>query len=241
MDGDLDLDLDTASGLASLAFDKGKPRASRKTVVPKLKKVLTIEQRAKQSTKRKDQRHAAGAKDEAIAAAAAQQQVTNARVAAATREALCMLGLNPSQHGLVNAVVAAAVSTGSSAFPRALLPDSPRTSSYNPVPGFHVYPQASRLSGECSPEVSVVAPSTHMPTIIDLNATPMAGGSSSGGVRKRARQMPVDQLPGARNLFDGMPAAGNDDYMQNMIFEGGAQTAGFNPDKTQIQDDRGYN
>src|SRR3954464_15264769 len=81
-----------------------------------------------------------------------------------------MLGLNPSQHGLVNATVAAA-STGSSAFPRMVLPDSPRASACTPMPGFHVYPQASRLSGECSPEVSVVAPSTPAPVPIDLNAT----------------------------------------------------------------------
>ncbi|KAE8809142.1 putative serine/threonine-protein kinase [Hordeum vulgare] len=145
MDSNLDLDLDAAAGLASLASDKGKPRASRKTVVLKPKKVLTAEQRAKESAKRKDRRHAAGARDEAIAAAAAQQQVTNACVAAATTEALCMLGLNPSQHGLVNAAVAAAVRTDSFAFPRAQLPDSRRVSSCNPVPGFHVYPQASRL------------------------------------------------------------------------------------------------
>ncbi|KAE8816850.1 DNA repair protein rhp54 [Hordeum vulgare] len=67
----------------------------------------------------------------------------------------------------------------------------------------------------------------------------MAGGSSSGGARKCVRQTPADQLPDARNLFDGTPAA--DDYMQNMIFEGGAQAAGFDPDETQSQDGRGYN
>nr|XP_040259582.1 uncharacterized protein LOC120976547 [Aegilops tauschii subsp. strangulata] len=146
-----------------------------------------------------------------------------------------MLGLNPSQHGLVNAAVAAA-STGSSAFPRMVLPDSPRASACTPMPGFHVYPQASCLSGECSPEVSVVAPSTPTPAPIDLHATPVAGGSSSGGARKRARQMPADVLSGARNLFDGMPAAGNEDYMQNMIFEGGTPAAGYDPDETQSQD-----
>ena len=94
-----------------------------------------------------------------------------------------------------------------------VMPDSPRASACNPVPGFHVYPQASRLSGECSPDVSVVAPSTPAPAPIDLNATPVAGGSSSGGARKRARQMPADVLPDARNLFDEMPAAGDEDYM----------------------------
>ncbi|KAE8813998.1 hypothetical protein D1007_08634 [Hordeum vulgare] len=145
----MDGDLDAAAGLASLASsNKGKPHASWKAVAPKPKKVLTLEQRAKESAKRKDRRHAAGARDEVIAAAVPQQQVTNARVAAATREVLCMLGLNRSQHDLINAVVAAAVSTGSSAFPRTLLPDSPGALVCNPVPGFHVYPQASRLSGE---------------------------------------------------------------------------------------------
>ncbi|KAE8779269.1 hypothetical protein D1007_47696 [Hordeum vulgare] len=145
-----DLYLAATAGLVSLAFlassDKCKPRAPRKAAAPKPKKVLTPEQRAKESAKRKDRRHAADARDEAIAVAAVQQQVTNARVAAATREALCMLGLNPSQHGLINAAVTAAVSTGSSAFPRTVLPDSPGTSACNPVPGFHVYPQASEMA-----------------------------------------------------------------------------------------------
>ncbi|XP_048552752.1 uncharacterized protein LOC125532955 [Triticum urartu] len=101
------------------------------------------------------------------------------------------------------------------------------------MPGFHVYLQASRLSGECSPEVSVVAPSTPAPAPIDLNATPVAGGLSSEGARKRARQMPADVQPGAHNLFDGMSAAGDEDYMQNLIFEAGA------PGETQSQDGRG--
>ncbi|XP_044373207.1 uncharacterized protein, partial [Triticum aestivum] len=107
------------------------------------------------------------------------------------------------------------------------------------MPGFHVYPQASRLSGECTPDVSVVAPSMPAPAPIDLNATPVAGGSSSGGARKRARQMPAGALPDARNLFDGMLAAGDEDYMQNLIFEGGAPAAGYDPDETQSQDGRG--
>ncbi|XP_044402298.1 uncharacterized protein, partial [Triticum aestivum] len=107
------------------------------------------------------------------------------------------------------------------------------------MPGFHVYPQASCLSEECLPEVSVVAPSTQAPAHIDLDATPVAGGSSSGGARKCTRQMPADELPGTRNLFDGMPASGDDDYMQNMVFEGGAPAAGYDPDETQSQDGRG--
>ncbi|KAE8788538.1 DNA repair protein rhp54 [Hordeum vulgare] len=231
---DDDLDLDVVASLASLASsDKGKPSAPQKATAPKLKKLLTNEQRAKESAKRKDRRHAANARDEAIAAAAAQQQVTGARVAATTRETLCMLGLNPSQHGLVNAVVATAVSTGSSDFPRTMLPDSPGASACNLVPGFHVYPWASRLSGECSLEVSMVAPSTPAAATIDLNATPVAAGSSAEGARKRTRQTRADQLSGARNLFDGMPAAGDDDYMQNMIFEGGGQAVCFDPEETK--------
>ncbi|KAE8812092.1 hypothetical protein D1007_10929 [Hordeum vulgare] len=121
--------------------NKGKPRAPRKTVAsPKPKETLTPEQRARESTKRKGRRHAADARDEVIAgvavAAAAQQEVTNACVAATTREMV--------------------------------LPDSPRASACTPMPDFHVYPQSSHLSGKCSPEVSMVAPS--MPEIEAANA-----------------------------------------------------------------------
>ncbi|KAE8770404.1 Lectin-domain containing receptor kinase A4.3 [Hordeum vulgare] len=191
---DDDLDLDAAAGLASLAsFRKGKPRA------PPEGRRVEAEEGANDRTTGKgvgqgnDQRHAADTRDEAIAAAAAataaQQQVTNARLATATREALCMLGLNPIQHGLVNAVVAAAVSTSSSAFPQTVLLDSPSASACNPVPSFHVYPQASRLSGECSPVVSMVAPSTPAPAPNDLNATLAARNA-----RKRVQQTLTDQL-----------------------------------------------
>ncbi|XP_037479830.1 uncharacterized protein LOC119356945 [Triticum dicoccoides] len=196
----------------------------------------------RESAKRKGRRHAADARDkaavQAAAVAAAQQELTNARVTAATREALYMLEVNPSQHSLVQAVVAAA-STGSSAFPRMVLPDSPRTSACNPVPGFHVYPQASCLFGECSPDVSVVTPSTLAPAPIDLNATPMVGGSSSGDTRKRARKTPAGGLSDARNLFEEMSSAVDEDYMQNLNFEGGAPGAGYYPDETQSQDGRG--
>lgn len=116
--------LDAAAGLASLASSslaasaKGKPQAPRKaaTAAPPKKKQLTPEQRAVQSAKRKDRRHAQDRKLEAAAAlsAAAQQEKTNARVASATRQALLYLGLDPGQHGLVGAVMAAA-STSSSA------------------------------------------------------------------------------------------------------------------------------
>ncbi|XBH89504.1 hypothetical protein VPH35_081385 [Triticum aestivum] len=152
-----------------------------------------------------------------------------------------MLGVNPSQHGLVQATVAAA-STGSSVFPRMVMPDSPRASACNPVPGFHVYPQASRLSGECSPRASAcnpVAPSTPAPAPIDLNATPVVGGSSSGDTRKRARQAPAGGLPDAHNLFEEMSSAIDEDYMQHLIFEGGTPGAGYDPEETQSQDGRG--
>ncbi|KAE8799326.1 putative serine/threonine-protein kinase [Hordeum vulgare] len=104
-----------------------------------------------------------------------------------------MVGLNPNHHGFVNAVVAAA-NTGSFAYPRMVLPDSPRALACTPMPSFYIYPRAFRLSGECSPEVSVLAPFTPAPAPIDLNATPVAGGSSSGGARKHARQMPTAVL-----------------------------------------------
>ncbi|XBJ19833.1 hypothetical protein VPH35_010757 [Triticum aestivum] len=166
-----------------------------------------------------------GAAVQAAAGTAAQQEFTNARVAAATREALYMLGVNPSHHDLVQAAVAAA-STGSLAFPCMVMPDSPCASTCNLVPGFHVYSQASRLSGECSPRASAcdpVAPSTPAP--IDLNDTPVVGGSSG--------------LPDARNLFEEMPSAVDKDYMQHLIFEGGAPGVGYDPEETQSQDGHG--
>ena len=145
-----------------------------------------------------------------------------------------MLGVNPSQHYLIQAAVAPA-STGSSAFPRMVLPDSPHASACNPVPGFHIYPQASRLSRECSPDVSVVAPSMLAAAPIDLNATPVVGGSSSGGTRKRARQAPAGGFLVARNLFEEMPSAIDEDYMQHLIFEGGASGAGYDPEAPVFQ------
>ncbi|XBI24408.1 hypothetical protein VPH35_049515 [Triticum aestivum] len=253
MEDAIDLDLDAAAGLASLASSgavapsgKGKPCAPRKTAAAaKPKKVLTPEQRARESAKRKGRRHAADARDEAAAqaaaVAAAQQEFTNAPVAAATREALYMLGVNHSQHGLVQAAVAAA-STGSSAFPRMVMPDSPRASACNPVPGSHVYPQASRISGECSPRASAcnpVTPSTPAPAPIDLNATPVVGGLSSGSTRKCARQAPAGGLPDDRNLFEEMSSAVDEDYMQHLIFEGGVPGTGYDLEETQSQDGRG--
>ncbi|KAE8799460.1 DNA repair protein rhp54 [Hordeum vulgare] len=116
------------------------------------------------------------------------------------------------------------------------------------IPGFHVYPQGSRFSGECSSEVSIVAPFTLASVTIDLNATPVAGGSSSGSMRKRQREMPADMLTGACNLFDGMPTVVDDNttnrFLENMILKGGASAAGaysatvYDPDETQSQDDR---
>ena len=74
---------------------------------------------------------------------------------------------------------------------------------------------------------------------INLNATPVVGGSSSGGTRKRARQTPAGGLPDARILFEEMPSVVDEDYMQNLIFEGGVPGAGYDPEETQRQDGRG--
>ncbi|KAE8788394.1 DNA repair protein rhp54 [Hordeum vulgare] len=108
--------------------------------------------------------------------------------------------------------------------------ESPHASATQLIPGFHVYPQASLLFGECSPEVSVVTPFMPSPAPIDLNATPVAGGSSSDGPRKRAREMSADMISGVRNLFDKMPVTVNDEranrFMQSIIFEGDAAAAG---------------
>ncbi|KAE8799453.1 putative serine/threonine-protein kinase [Hordeum vulgare] len=171
----MDDDIDTVVGLTSLASfgiktnpsRKGKPRAPRKTAtMPKKKKEVTPGERARESAKRKGRRHAADARDEAAATAAiavvAQWEDTVARIATAMREALLYLGLNPGHHGLVNAAMAT-TSTGPSEFPQMVLPGWPRASVTRPIPGFHVYPQAFRLVGEYSPEVSVVAPSTLAP------------------------------------------------------------------------------
>ncbi|KAE8820310.1 Lectin-domain containing receptor kinase A4.3 [Hordeum vulgare] len=53
----------------------------------------------------------------------------------------------------------------------------------------------------------------------------MAGGSSSGGMRKHKHEMRADMLIDVRNLFDGMPGAIDDDttnrFLENMIFEDG--------------------
>ncbi|KAE8786090.1 DNA repair protein rhp54 [Hordeum vulgare] len=239
----MDDDLDAAVGLASLSSSgiatipshKGKPRAPRKdaTASKRKKEMTPEEEQARESAKRKGQRHATDARDEAAVvatiAALVQREDTAARVVAATREALLYLGLNPGQHGLINAVVTT-TSTGSSAFPRMVLPESPCASTIQPIPGFHIYPKASRLSGECSSKVSVVAPSTPAPAPINLNATPVADGSSSGGPRKRAREMSLGMLSDASNLFDGMPTAVDDDwsnhFMQSIIFKGDAAVEG---------------
>ncbi|KAE8790066.1 hypothetical protein D1007_35673 [Hordeum vulgare] len=213
----MDDDLEAAAGLASLASSgvtpagRGKPRAPARPPVSKKKKELTPEERAVESTKRKDRRHAQDARGEAVAvvaiAVAAHEKDTNARVKAVARDALLYLGVNPSQHGLVNADVAAVVaSTGSSAYPWMMRSKSPRTSSTQPIPGFHIYPQGSHFSEECLLEVSIVAPSTPASMTIDLNATSVAGGSSSGGTRKRQREMLVDTLTVNR-------------FLENMIFE----------------------
>ncbi|KAE8816181.1 Eyes absent-like protein 4 [Hordeum vulgare] len=186
-------DFKVAASITSMAMSiaaaegRGKACAPRKAGAPpkKKKKELTPEERIVESAKRKGQRHAQDARDEAVTAAAAQQEDTNAWVKAATMETLLYLGL---------------------------------------IPGFHVYPQGSRFCGECSPKVSIMAPSTPAPGTIDLNAMLVASGSSSEGMTKRHREMPADMLTDARHLFDRMLAAADDDranrFHKNMIFEG---------------------
>ncbi|KAE8781327.1 DNA repair protein rhp54 [Hordeum vulgare] len=158
-------------------------------------------------------------------------------------EALLYLGVNPSQHvlvkrrrcrshgqhGLVNissddvvGVVARVLHAADSRLPR--------------------LPQGIRFSGKCSPEVSIVAPSTPAPVSIDLNAMPVADGSSSGDMRKRQCEMPADMFTGARNLFDEMPTDVDDDtanrFLENMIFEDQVGLDGF-PLDHEVSEDYG--
>ena len=65
---------------------------------------------------------------------------------------------------------------------------------------------------------------------------PAARGNARGR-RRRAGS--------ARNPFEEMPSTVDEDYMQNLIFEGGAPAAGgaagagYHPNETQSQDGRG--
>ncbi|KAE8814635.1 DNA repair protein rhp54 [Hordeum vulgare] len=219
---------------------KGKPRAARKTATPTKKKELTHEQRAK----RKEQRHAHERKleDESVTAltTAAQPEEIIARIVAALREALIYVGLNLGQHGLATAASVVVDSTSSSAFPRVPLQDSPRTSTMPLILGFHTYPQASCLCGECLPKVSVVAPAMPVPMAIDLNIANVAGGSSSGGERKHPWESLADMLPGGRYLFNRMPATDDETVkhfiIENTGFKVGTGIAAFDPEETQIQD-----
>ncbi|KAE8799222.1 putative serine/threonine-protein kinase [Hordeum vulgare] len=159
-----------ATAIASMATSvaatepRGKARAPRKAgAPPKKKKELTPEEQVVESAKRKGQRHAHDARGQAAAAtafaAATQQEDTNDRVKETMMEALLYLGVNPSHHGLVKAVVAAAAaSTGLSAYPRMMLPESSRASCTQQILGFHVYPQGIRFSGECSLEPQLLMP-----------------------------------------------------------------------------------
>ncbi|KAE8785669.1 DNA repair protein rhp54 [Hordeum vulgare] len=157
-------------------------------------------------------------------------------------EALLYLGLNPGQHGLVNAIVPAA-NTSLSAFPWMALPESPRASTTHPIPVFLMYPQASHLSDECSTEVSAMAPS--MPAHIDLSTTLLADGSSSGGTRTHAWEMSADMFSGIRNLFDRMPTTIDNEranhFIESIIFKGVPAVTGgvvYDIDETQSQDGR---
>ncbi|KAE8768542.1 C2 domain-containing protein [Hordeum vulgare] len=234
----MDDDFEAAASIASMATPvaategRGKARASCKAgAPPKMKKELTSEEGAVESAKRKGRRHAQDPRGEA-AAAAAQQEDTNAWVKDATMVALLYLGVNPSQHRLVNTIVdAAAANTGSSTYPRMMLQESPHASCTQPIPGFHVYLQGSCFFEECSPEVSIVAPSRPAPATIDLNAAPVEDVSSSEGMRKSQREMRADMLTDAHNPFDEMPAAVDDDtvnrFLENMIFEGVSSFGGI--------------
>ncbi|KAE8788084.1 DNA repair protein rhp54 [Hordeum vulgare] len=89
----MDDDLEVAA-IASMSLFVVEAEARGKAAAPpkKKKKELTPEEQAMELAKTKGWRHAQDARGEAAAAAAAQQKDTNARVKAATREALLFLG-----------------------------------------------------------------------------------------------------------------------------------------------------
>ncbi|KAE8806218.1 Lectin-domain containing receptor kinase A4.3 [Hordeum vulgare] len=216
-------DLGAAGGLASLASSgmtigpsgKGK----RKTAVaPKPKKTMTPKQRARESGKRKGRRHAAGARDEAIAAAAvaAQQEVTKSRVAAAMREH--WLTLIPSNH----------------------------TARLAPRVGLHPHVRFLCLPAGLPPLRGVFAGGEHGGAFYArTRARAHRPQRHTGGrwlVIRRHEEMraadAADMLSGAGNLFDEMPAAGDEDYMHNFISEGDAPAARYDPNEPQSQDGR---
>ncbi|KAE8788601.1 putative serine/threonine-protein kinase [Hordeum vulgare] len=106
------------------------------------------------------------------------------------------------------------------------------------------HPQTSHLSnykGSGSPVVSLVAPATLAPVGIDLNAMHVGGGSSSGGARKRPRDLRADATENARNLFDRMPATkdeSNHVFMESLVYHGGGGGIPFDIDEMQSQDGR---
>ncbi|KAE8773571.1 DNA repair protein rhp54 [Hordeum vulgare] len=75
----------------------------------------------------------------------------------------------------------------------------------------------------------------------NLNVMHVGSGSSSGGVRKRPRELPADAKENARNLFDRMSATEDEVkrvFMESLIHEGGDGGIPFDPDETQSQDGR---
>ncbi|KAE8781654.1 hypothetical protein D1007_45038 [Hordeum vulgare] len=232
--------LDAATGLACLAFAgpvsaKGGCKGSMTT---RKNKVLTCEERAVQSAKRKHRWHEQEARKEAAhrrhhrSGGRSREEPPSHRCRHG--QTLLMLGLNPGRHGIIAAVVSAA-SIGSS------LSMSPHMSTTLQGQGFErKHPQTSRLSnsaGSSSPEVSVVAPAMPVPAAIDLNAMPLF----SGGARKRPRQLPADALGNAHNMFDRMSATedkANRVFMESLVYEDGGGGIPFDPDETQSEDDR---
>ncbi|KAE8812281.1 Lectin-domain containing receptor kinase A4.3 [Hordeum vulgare] len=81
-------------------------------------------------------------------------------------------------------------------------------------------------------------------TKTDLNVVPVSGGSSSQSARKRPRELAVDAMKNAHNLFDRMPAAEDEDnrvFMEGLLFEGGLEyDIPYDPDEIQSQDGLGY-
>lgn len=150
-------------------------------------------------------------------------------LAKATQRALTMLGY-PRNKPTILAAAMAAASTDSSVArpPRA---ESSRTSTrpqmHNFPPHYDTAPSHFFTSPrDISRKGSVVTPTTHVHTTIDINATTVAGGSSIGTQRKQPLEIPRENLPDTRHLFYNTPTlrATHDDspidFILENIFEG---------------------
>ncbi|KAE8804023.1 hypothetical protein D1007_19984 [Hordeum vulgare] len=117
--------------------------------------------------------------------------------------------------------------------------------------GFHSAHEHVPTHFSTSPDDSMITLATPTPVaIVDLNVTRGSGGLSQSAIGMQGMQprtIPIENLPDARNLFDGTPypmsARYNldfNDFMENIIYKGRGQAfhpkgdgQAFDPDETR--------